>query len=159
MGASHKVLKTVLPDLLFDDSLTLYGKQTIVKLISYGDGHTPSDLFLFLPQEKIIFAGDLLFVDYHAWVGESKVDRWIDYLKKMQLLDVNVYIPGHGPEGNANSVATMIRYFEALNASVAKLKGQANLSNKEIDDQMPAEFKNWHLRMFYAFNIKYLLRN
>src|SRR5207248_7390795 len=52
---SHPVLKTVLPSLLFPDSITISGTNTIIKLISYGGGHTSSDLFLFLPNEKIAF--------------------------------------------------------------------------------------------------------
>jgi len=127
-------------------------------LITYGDGHTASDVFVFLPKEKIVFTGDLLFVKFHPWVGDSKVEDWINYLKKMQMLDVNIYIPGHGPEGNQNSVTEMIDYFTALLNSAGKLRSENNLTDMQINDQMPDEYKDWHLQRFYAFNVKYLLK-
>ena len=158
MVKSHAVLKTTLPNLVFNDSLTLYGKNTTVKLISYGDGHTPSDVFVYLPKEKIIFTGDLLFIKYHPWIGESKPEDWINYLKKIQLLDVDTYIPGHGPQGNKSDVTEMINYFTALNTSADKLRSEKNLTSKQIINQMPSAYKDWHLQGFYSFNIKYLLK-
>lgn len=157
IAKAYAVLKTTLPNLVFNDSLTIYG-NTEVKLITYGDGHTPSDLFVYLPKEKIVFTGDLLFVKDHAWIGESKIENWISYLKKMQLLNVDTYIPGHGDEGNKNSVTEMINYFNSLIISADKLKLEKNLTTKQINDQMPAEYKDWHFRNFYSFNIKYLLK-
>lgn len=157
IARSHAVLKTTLPNLVFNDSLTIYG-NTEVKLMTYGDGHTPSDVFVYLPKEKIVFTGDLLFVKDHPWIGESKIENWISYLKKLQMLDADIYIPGHGPAGNKNSVAEMINYFAALINSANKLRSESELTNKQIIDKMPVEYKDWHFRNFYPFNIKYLLK-
>ena len=155
---SHAVLKTTLPNLVFNDSLIIYGKNTEVKLITYGDAHTSSDLFLYLPKEKIVFTGDLLFVKRHPWIGESKGNNWINYLNKMQLLNANVFVPGHGPVGNKNDMTGMINYLNALITSAEKLASVNNITNQQITDQMPAEYKEWHYRNFYPYNIKYLLK-
>lgn len=62
--------------------------------MTYGDGHTPSDLFLYLPAENIAFMGDLLFVNDHPWLGDSKPTDWINYLQKVQQLQVKTLVPG-----------------------------------------------------------------
>lgn len=157
IAASHSILKTTLPNLVFNDSLTIYG-NTEVRLITYGDGHSASDVFVYLSKEKIVFAGDLLFVKNHPWIGESKDEDWSNYLKKLLALNADIYIPGHGPEGNKSSVTDMINYFTALNNSADKLRSENNLTTKQINDRMPAEYKEWHYRNFYSFNIKYLLK-
>jgi Zn-dependent hydrolases, including glyoxylases len=157
MMESHPLLKTTLPNMVFDDSMTIFGKNTTVRLISYGDAHTQSDLFCYLPGEKIAFPGDILFIQNHPWIGESKIPGWISYLQKIGKLDINILIPGHGPRGNKSSLTDMTTYLSDLLPVAKKLKGAANLTNDMINEQIPLQFASWHLKNFYAFNVRYLI--
>ena len=150
MARSIPHLKTTPPNLLFSDSLTITGTLSDVQLISFGDGHTPSDLFLYLPKEKIAFMGDLLFIDMHPWLGYSKPPNWISYLNKVQALGVNTYIPGHGPTGTPAEINTMIGYIEKL-----LQLGQQKKENPKLEINLPDEYKHWHLRNFFKFNVSF----
>lgn len=150
MARSISHLKTVAPDLIFSDSITIKGKTTDVRLISFGDGHTPSDLFMYLPKEKIAFMGDLLFIQMHPWLGESKPMNWVNYLNKVQALGINIYIPGHGPAGSPAEMNAMIGYIEKL----MKL-GQQKKANSKTEITIPEEYKNWHLRNFFKYNVNH----
>ncbi|MDF3077584.1 MAG: Second ring cyclase [Sphingobacteriaceae bacterium] len=155
---SHATLVTTPPNLTFSDSLTLYGKGIEVKLISYGDGHSASDLFVYLPQERIVFTGDLLFVNFHPYVGESKLENWEAYLRKMKLIAADVFIPGHGPAGDKSSIDKELDYFTALRSSADILRGISGLKEQQINEQMPEQYRGLHLRNFYAMNIQHLLK-
>jgi glyoxylase-like metal-dependent hydrolase (beta-lactamase superfamily II) len=154
--ASHSVLKTTIPSVLFYDSLTISGSNTTVKLITYGDGHTLSDVFLYLPKENIAFMGDLLFVQDHPWIGESKPSHWINYLQKVQQLGVKTFIPGHGSVGTGDDLTAMIDYIETIGKLAIGAKGQ-NLSNEQILTRMPEQYTPWHLRNFFVSNVRYML--
>jgi cyclase len=154
---SHPTLKTVPPSLLFSDSLSIVGTNTTVKLITYGDGHSPSDVFLYLPKEKIAFMGDLVLVQNHPMIGDSKPADWINYLKKVQQLDVKTFIPGHGPAGNAVDVSAVVQYLENVRRIAAEFKGQEP-TDEAILAKMPSEYSSWHLRDFFTFDVKYMLK-
>ena len=152
---SHPVLKTTLPNLTFEDSLTIYGTNTTVQLLSYGDGHTASDVFLYLPREKIAFMGDLLFVQFHPWVGDSKINDWVNYLEKVKKLDIEKFIPGHGPVGNSQDVTSMINYLKSIEEIASQFKKEDKPDDVAINAKLPATFAAWHGKRFFAFNVNY----
>lgn len=153
---SHPILKTTIPSVLFSDSLTITGSNTTVKLITYGDGHTWSDVFLYLPKENIAFMGDLLFVKDHPWLGESKPAHWVAYLQKVQRLGVKTLIPGHGAAGTGADLTAMIDYIETIGRLAVGEKGQ-KLSNEQILNKMPGQYAPWHLRNFFVPNVRYMV--
>lgn len=87
----------ILPTKTFQDSLTLESKNRIVKLISFGGGHTAADIIVYLPNEKIVFSGDLVIHPIPLVGGEqSLIKEWSRSLNKIIDLNSNAIIPGHG---------------------------------------------------------------
>ncbi|AEG92462.1 MBL fold metallo-hydrolase [Ramlibacter tataouinensis] len=68
-----------------------------LSLIPVGPAHTPEDLVVFLPSEKVLFAGDLVFRGRLPFVGQANSGRWIRALDTLLALDAHVIVPGHGP--------------------------------------------------------------
>ena len=64
-------LKITLPDIVFSDSLWILGSERDVKLMEFKNGHTASDIVLCVPDQRIVFAGDLLFVQRHPWMSDG----------------------------------------------------------------------------------------
>ena len=62
-----------------------------------GPSHTPEDLVIFLPQEKVLFAGDLVFRNRIPYVGQADSRQWIKTLDALLAFDAAVILPGHGP--------------------------------------------------------------
>lgn len=65
-----------------------------------GPAHTPEDLAFYLPSEKVLFAGDLVFRSRIPFVGQADSRHWITALDQLLAFDTRVIVPGHGPLSN-----------------------------------------------------------
>lgn len=68
-----------------------------VELRHAGPAHTPEDLIVFLPRQRVLFAGDLVFRGRIPFVGQADSRRWIETLDVLIALRPAVMVPGHGP--------------------------------------------------------------
>lgn len=62
-----------------------------------GPSHTPEDLVVFVPGEKVLFAGDLVFRGRIPFVGQANSRQWIVSLNQLLAFDAQSVVPGHGP--------------------------------------------------------------
>ncbi len=60
-------------------------------------GHTPGQIAVHVPEERVVFTGDTVFSEVQTWVMASDVDQWIEALNTISRLDVDRVVPGHGP--------------------------------------------------------------
>jgi cyclase len=82
--------------IVFTGDLTLYvGDHTFDCL--HTPGHTPGQLAVHVPEERIVFTGDTIFSGCQTWLMTSDVERWLDALERIRTLDVDLIVPGHGP--------------------------------------------------------------
>jgi cyclase len=148
---SLPTLELVLPHVTFKNKMTFYGSKRSAKLFTLGRGHSDCDAVLYLPEDKVIFMGDLLFVQSHPSIfAESDPENWTDILKRVGRMDIQTSIPGHGPLGTKNSLLEIIEYLEHLNEAARKCE--------DIDKiEIPAKYQNWSSGDLYQTNIKRLL--
>ena len=66
-------------------------------LLPVGPAHTAEDMALYMPDEKVLFVGDLVFRNRIPFVGEANSGHWIQSLDELLRLDASVVVPGHGP--------------------------------------------------------------
>lgn len=78
-----------------DTELTVGGTRFVIR--SVGPSHTPEDLVVYLPQEKVLFAGDLVFRGRIPFVGQANSRQWIKALDALLAYEATVMVPGHGP--------------------------------------------------------------
>jgi cyclase len=100
-----------LPDVTFDDSLTLHYGDTEVQLLHYGPAHTFGDTLVYFPQSKVLFAGDVAFFYAMPLVG-GKVGGWLEVIDRVKDLDIEMIVPGHGPVGGKQELEDEREYFE-----------------------------------------------
>jgi glyoxylase-like metal-dependent hydrolase (beta-lactamase superfamily II) len=67
------------------------------RIIHVGPAHTPEDEVIYLPQEQVLFAGDLVFRGRIPYVGQADSGHWVEALDKLLTFDARVIVPGHGP--------------------------------------------------------------
>lgn len=77
-----------------DVDLELGGVKLQVRHV--GPSHTPEDVAVFLPQQRVLFAGDLVFRGRVPFVGQADSGRWIAGLERLLAFDAAVMLPGHG---------------------------------------------------------------
>jgi glyoxylase-like metal-dependent hydrolase (beta-lactamase superfamily II) len=80
-----------------DGSKTLVIGGVELRLINVGPSHTPEDLVIYLPQEKVLFAGDLVFRNRIPYVGQADSRHWIAALETLLTFEAQIIVPGHGP--------------------------------------------------------------
>ena len=77
-------LELRLPELTFEHKLVLHGTKRRAEVLSLGGGHTPSDAFLYLPDEHIAFLGDLLFTKKHPSMWHDQPQEWVSILGQIE---------------------------------------------------------------------------
>jgi glyoxylase-like metal-dependent hydrolase (beta-lactamase superfamily II) len=132
-------IRVRLPNITFDKRLTLQGSQRHAQLISWGGGHTPSDAVLYLPAERILFSGDLIFYRCHAWPGSGDPVEWLRILGEMELLDIEMLAPGHGEVTTSAAIAEQRAYLEHLLA----LALQAETADQAAEMAMPQSYRDY----------------
>lgn len=153
---SLPILKTRLPNITIDDTMKIIGKKRTAILIPMGKGHTESDMILYLPDDKIVFTGDLLFINFNPWLADGFPDDWKRDLRNINRLDANVLVPGHGPVGSPYDLSIMSTYIQSLQDLVKELiKEDASFEDVE-DKPIPDEYKNWGFARFFKQNVKFL---
>ena len=60
-------------------------------------GHTPGQVAVYVPEEKVVFTGDTIFSECQTWLMTSDVDGWLAALERIRTLDIDYICPGHGP--------------------------------------------------------------
>ena len=81
---------------VFTGDLTLrVGNHTFNLL--HTPGHTPGQIAVHVPEERVVLTGDTIFNDCQTWLMTSDVDEWLRSLDRIRALDVDHVVPGHGP--------------------------------------------------------------
>ena len=126
------------PTRTFEGVLELDVGGRRVELIEVGPAHTPGDLIVHVPDERVVFAGDLLFVGVTPimWVGP--VENWLAGLDRIVELGPRAVVPGHGPVSDVDGVRTMRSYWEFVVRAVRE--GQ---TAREIFRRLPEPFAGW----------------
>jgi cyclase len=83
-------------------------------------GHTPGQLAVYVPQERMVFTGDSIFSACQTWLMTSDVDQWLASLEIIRSLDVDTLIPGHGPVTDLSSVDKQRSALIGWKAAVAE---------------------------------------
>jgi glyoxylase-like metal-dependent hydrolase (beta-lactamase superfamily II)/rhodanese-related sulfurtransferase len=125
-GRKDKSLGTVLskPDQVFEDKLEIQLGSTKIEVLHLGPAHSPGDISVWLPQQKIIIAGDMAFnqrllplfehTNTAAWVNET----W----DKFVALKPDIVIPGHGPATTLDVVTKYTKdYLVYMRTEVGKI--------------------------------------
>ena len=89
--------RLVQADEWIDADKTLVVGGVTFQLKTVGPAHTPEDLVVYLPSERILFAGDLVFRSRIPYVGQADSRHWIIALDNLLAFDTRVIVPGHGP--------------------------------------------------------------
>jgi len=133
-----------------DKTLTIGGVEFQIRIV--GPSHTPEDLVVYLPGEKVLFAGDLVFRSRIPYVGKADSRHWILALEKLLTFDAGVIVPGHGPLSHeARKDMQLTRdYLRYLRASMGKAAANLEPFDDAYKNTDWSEFE--HLPLFRVAN-------
>ncbi len=111
-------IKLTPPTLTFDGKLELDIGTRNVELIEVGPAHTPGDLIVHVPDAKVVFAADLMFVGVTPIIWVGPVENWLAGLDQIAQLQPKTVVPGHGPLTDLDGVKAMRSYWEFVAQAV-----------------------------------------
>jgi len=150
----YEGLRIVLPTVTFEDRFTLDG----VEMIHLG-GHTAGSSVVYVPDDRVLFAGDLVFAERFPWAGDPSADpdTWMEAFRAMLAMDVETIVPGHGPLCDKSEIETQLEWFEAVRAEMRRLIADGASMEEAVEHDgyprfYPAERPEWRddsLRRWY----------
>ena len=99
------------PTETFKDRMEIMVGDKRVELIEVGPAHSLGDALIYVPQDKVLYTGDILFSEGTpiAWYGP--LQRWIDVCDRVLEMDVETIVAGHGPISTKEDVRRMRDYL------------------------------------------------
>ena len=110
-------VKLSLPDEVFEGDFSLkVGEEDLLELL-YTPGHVPSEISVYHPASRILFAGDTIYEGMPLTTrfgGAREWRLWIESLERLQGLDIKRIVPGHGRICGVEEIQRNIEYLEEL---------------------------------------------
>jgi cyclase len=151
-------IELVLPTRTFDDALSLTVGNKRVELIEVGPAHTKGDVIVHVPADRVVYTGDILFIGGHPVVWEGPVSNWIAACERIEAMDVDAIVPGHGPMTDKAGVRRVREYLAYVSAQ-ARGRYDAGMSAyeaaKDIDMR---DFEGWRDHERIVVNVDTLYR-
>jgi len=136
--------EVVMPDQSFKDYLKLDVKGRNIELLHLGPSHGPADIQLWMPDEKLLISGDSAFnVRLLPILDHTEVKGWIETWDKIEALNANIIIPGHGGVTDIKTVTRFTKdYLVYMYNEVMKVidDGGELIDAYQID---VSSFKQW----------------
>jgi glyoxylase-like metal-dependent hydrolase (beta-lactamase superfamily II) len=157
-------VELVEPHVVYDGEadLELGGRE--VQLRTWGLAHTRADQIVFVPDERVLFTGDLvesrcfaIFPYFPPDDTDVDGDRWIGALEKLERLEPSVVVPGHGEVGDAGVIAAARDYLVHLRAETQRLIAEgldADETAGELDRQFRELHPDWAQPEWIAFGAR-----
>jgi cyclase len=154
--------RIVPPTTTFTGRLMYYYGKLPVQLIFSGPAHTWGDVMVYLPQQKILFAGDVAFHYVAPFAHNGHVTKWIEQVDKILAMDVNTIVPGHGPIGSKKELAEMGQYLREFKREARKRFDAGLRPGQAAAEITLGKFDNWigahdrlvmnTVRLYHEFN-------
>jgi len=159
-------VELVEPDEVYDGDvheLDLGGRR--VELRTWGRAHTRGDQVVFLPEERVLFTGDLaeercfaIFPYFPPDDADVDGELWIAALERLEALDPRIVVPGHGDVGGPEVIATVREYLVQLRDETrasAEAGLDADAAAEQIDASMRALHPDWVQPEWIVFGVRH----
>ena len=139
------------PTITFKGEMTLWLGSLEVKLMQVGRGHTKGDTIAWLPQQKILFSGDLVEFDATPYAGDAYFNDWPQTLDNLAAMNASALVPGRGAAlttpamvqaGLAGTRSFVSDLYANVKAGAAAGKDLRNIY-KDTHAAMKPKYGNW----------------
>ena len=145
MGAhfDFQGIRMVLPNETFEGEKRMMVGDKEVLLVEVGPAHTRGDVLAYVPKDKTVFTGDILFNGGHPAIWAGPVSNWIRACDRMLGWDLETVVPGHGPITDKGGVREMRDYLAYLLAQ-SKVCRDAGMTFEQAADRISLDrWANW----------------
>jgi glyoxylase-like metal-dependent hydrolase (beta-lactamase superfamily II) len=151
---------TAVPAVTFTDAMTIELGGTVVELVHVGRNHSDNSIVMRFPRERLLFAVDFIPVNSYSFrdFPDAYMPDWIDSLQRVEAMDFDVLVPGHGPLGTKASVVMFREYLQDLREEVTRHAREG----KSLDEikrlvTLP-KYAAWNPKEWFPLNIEGMYR-
>lgn len=124
--------------IVFENALTLNKGKISLIIMNTGPGHSSGDTIVYLPNERILFASDLLFNDAVGFMGEASIHEWGDSLDLMDELAPSSVIPGVGRVADSGAIERFRKFYRAFMTEIIRnVEKGSTLSQAKKEFSLP----------------------
>lgn len=146
------------PTRTFSGQLDLKVGDKAVQLIEVGPAHTGGDVLVYVPRDRAVFTGDILFINGTPLMWAGPVKNWIAACERILAMDVDVIVPGHGPITDKAGVQRVADYLAYVDQEARK-RFEAGLPVREAAlDIALGDYAAWGDAERIAVNVDSLYR-
>jgi glyoxylase-like metal-dependent hydrolase (beta-lactamase superfamily II) len=114
------------PVITFEEKMEIDLGDRTVELIHTGHSHTEGSIIVFVADQKTLFAGDILFTNYHPNLKNADIDGWVKALDFILAMDIARIVPGHGPVSSMKDVEDMKNYLVFFDQMAKELTSKSS---------------------------------
>lgn len=111
LAAQLADLRIVQPEIAVGKAMALWCGGQQIDILHLG-GHTAATLGVYLPEQRVLFSGDLLVNGRHPYAGDACSRQWLESLQLVRTLDVATIVPGHGQPGGPEIIEPIYDYLK-----------------------------------------------
>jgi cyclase len=108
-----------MPDVTFDDRLILKKGNREIHVLHAG-GHSAGTSIVYVPDERLVFSGDLVFNGLHPTMQYAESRAWLTALNRLRKMAVETVVPGRGEVGDKEITYPLSDYIREIRAVVRK---------------------------------------
>jgi glyoxylase-like metal-dependent hydrolase (beta-lactamase superfamily II) len=142
-AAEFPKLELAVPEVTFADRMVFHQAGRDVELRHLGPAHTFGDAFVYLPKEKVLFAGDLAFYYVTPLAFQGHVGNWIKVADRILKMDVETIVPGHGPVGGKKELQEMRAYLVMIRREAKKRFDAGMTAEQAARDMKLGIYARW----------------
>jgi cyclase len=132
-----------MPNKTFEGEMTLQVGNKAVQLIEVGPAHTLGDTLVYVPTDRVIFTGDILFIGGHPIMWAGPTSNWLRACDRILAMDVETIVPGHGPITDKKGVEQVKGYLQYVYDETRK-RYEAGMPVDEAARDIPLErYASW----------------
>ncbi len=121
-----KAIKITYPDVTSPEMMRIDLGNVSVDILFMAPSHTDDSVMVFIPRDRVLFSGDVLFTDYYPYMGDGDIIGWGKTLDFIVSVPVDKIIPGHGPVSAKKDVIEMKDYILAFDRKAKELCANSN---------------------------------
>ena len=132
------------PNITYKDKMVVHLGDRVIELLHPGPAHTYGDTLVYLPQEKVLFTGDVAFYYLTPLARDGHISNWIRVGNAiLRHLDVTTLMTGHGPVTNKEVVSKTLGYLRLIKRT-SRLYFQRGASVEEASRGIRlGEYADW----------------
>lgn len=146
------------PTRTFEQRLDLRVGGKAVELHRLGPAHTAGDVLAWVPADRTVFTGDLLFIDVTPIMWAGPVGNWLAACDRILALEAHSIVPGHGPMTDAAGVRRVRDYLRYVDGEARRRFDAGMTAEDAAFDIALGEFRRWLDPERIAVNVDSLYR-